>query len=174
MEGTINRRGGEEEERRGGGEERGEDEERRERREGEERRSGEEKREEKKVLISKQAFVPTLQRAVKEDLPDSFTHGFSITGIVADTDLYLDYLINLFRNLGGSIVQKEVLLLYSFFSLPLFLSPFSFFSLRFSRFLRLSLASPSLSISFRLHMWMNCLKATTWSSIVLVWVLVNW
>eukprot|EP00026_Physarum_polycephalum_P013333 Phypoly_transcript_13723.p1 GENE.Phypoly_transcript_13723~~Phypoly_transcript_13723.p1 ORF type:complete len:336 (-),score=42.68 Phypoly_transcript_13723:35-1015(-) len=53
-------------------------------------------------------YVPTLQRAAKEDLPETFTHGFSIIGIVADTDLYLDFLMDKFVRRGGTIIQKEV------------------------------------------------------------------
>lgn len=50
-----------------------------------------------------------VRRAVSEDgLCDSFNHGFAINGIVIDTDIYLDYLLEKARKMDIKIIVKEV------------------------------------------------------------------
>lgn len=54
--------------------------------------------------------VPNLQTALATDKPVGYehTHGFAIEGAVADTDHYLNYLVNLYTKLGGKIIQREL------------------------------------------------------------------
>lgn len=52
--------------------------------------------------------LPNYSRPRKENLPEGYVDGYEIDGIVIDTEIYMQYLINIFKKLGGTIVQKTV------------------------------------------------------------------
>lgn len=52
--------------------------------------------------------IPTYTRPNKEDLPQGYIDGYQIDGIVIDTSIYMDYLMNKFKDLGGVTIQKEI------------------------------------------------------------------
>lgn len=54
-------------------------------------------------------FVPTTRRSHKTELPAGYVDGNTLeVGVVADTDVYLDYLLNKVKKLGIEITIKEV------------------------------------------------------------------
>ncbi|MGB1252796.1 MAG: FAD-dependent oxidoreductase [Candidatus Promineifilaceae bacterium] len=54
------------------------------------------------------ASVPAYHHATADELPAGYQHGYSLTVPVCDTGMYLDYLLNWYRRLGGMIEQREV------------------------------------------------------------------
>lgn len=56
----------------------------------------------------KEAFPGEITRPEKESLPDGYVDGYSIETIVIDTSIYMDYLVDMFKSLGGNIIQEEV------------------------------------------------------------------
>ena len=56
----------------------------------------------------KDAFPGEVERPTKEELPNGYIDGYRIETIVFDTSIYMDYLVRMFKNLGGTIVQKVV------------------------------------------------------------------
>ncbi|EGC37922.1 hypothetical protein DICPUDRAFT_91530 [Dictyostelium purpureum] len=54
-------------------------------------------------------YVQSFRRARKDELPEGYVDGFAVDdGFVMDTDMYMDYLVQTFKSLGGSIEQREV------------------------------------------------------------------
>ncbi|EFA86385.1 D-aspartate oxidase [Heterostelium album PN500] len=54
-------------------------------------------------------FVPSFRRMKKEEMLDGYIDGFTVEdGFVMDTDQYMDWLVESFKALGGSIDQREV------------------------------------------------------------------
>lgn len=54
-------------------------------------------------------LVPTARRAFKDELGAGYVDGFTVVeGVVVDTDIYLDYLVNKVKKLGIQIIIKEV------------------------------------------------------------------
>lgn len=56
----------------------------------------------------KDAFPGEIQRPTKEELPKGYIDGYKISSIVIDTSVYMDYLVNTFKKLGGILIQKEI------------------------------------------------------------------
>ena len=56
----------------------------------------------------REGFPGEIERPTKEDLPEGYIDGYRINSIVIDTSLYMEYLIVAFKNLGGTVVQKEI------------------------------------------------------------------
>ncbi|MDO8583182.1 MAG: FAD-dependent oxidoreductase [bacterium] len=56
----------------------------------------------------KDAFPGKIERPVKKELPKGYIDGYRIQSIVIDTSLYMKYLMNSFKSLGGEIIQKEI------------------------------------------------------------------
>lgn len=54
------------------------------------------------------AYPGKVERPSKEELPKGYVDGYRIETIVFDTSIYMDYLVKMFRNLGGTIIQKEI------------------------------------------------------------------
>ena len=52
--------------------------------------------------------VPAYHHATPDELPEGYPHGYSVVVPVCDTGVYLDYLMGLYRGLGGLIEQQEV------------------------------------------------------------------
>lgn len=52
--------------------------------------------------------VTEFRRATAEELPEGYTDGYVVTVPVIDTRIYMDYLLNRFQELGGTVVQREV------------------------------------------------------------------
>lgn len=52
--------------------------------------------------------VPSYTHATAEDLPHGYEYGYKVTVPVCDTGLYLLYLMNKFKELGGVIQQAEI------------------------------------------------------------------
>lgn len=52
--------------------------------------------------------VPEFKRSSSEDLPSGYIDGYEFDGIIMDTSIYMDYLVNLFNDLGGKIIQKSL------------------------------------------------------------------
>lgn len=52
--------------------------------------------------------VSDYKRPTAEELPKGYIDGYEVEGILMDTTVYMDYILEMFRNLGGTIVQKEV------------------------------------------------------------------
>ncbi|HSX18571.1 MAG TPA: FAD-dependent oxidoreductase [Candidatus Saccharimonadales bacterium] len=50
----------------------------------------------------------SFKRAAKEDLPPGYIDGFEIEGVLMDSSIYVGYLINELKSLGGEIIQKNV------------------------------------------------------------------
>lgn len=55
-----------------------------------------------------EAFPGKIERPKKEELPDGYVDAYRIKSIVIDTGLYMGYLMEMFRSLGGVVIQKEV------------------------------------------------------------------
>ena len=56
----------------------------------------------------KDAVPTSIERPAKDELPEGYVDGYKVQTIVIDTSIYMEYLVNTFRCLGGVIVQKEV------------------------------------------------------------------
>jgi D-amino-acid oxidase len=47
-------------------------------------------------------------KLTKEELPYGYKDGYKIEGMVIDTSIYMDYLLEMFKRLGGQLVQRKV------------------------------------------------------------------
>src|SRR5918992_834856 len=47
-------------------------------------------------------------KLTKEELPYGYKDGYNIEGMVIDTSIYMDYLLEMFKRLGGQLVQRKV------------------------------------------------------------------
>lgn len=56
----------------------------------------------------KAAFPGEIERPSKNELPEGYVDGYRIQSIVIDTSLYMEYLMETFKNLEGELIQKEV------------------------------------------------------------------
>lgn len=54
------------------------------------------------------AGVDSFKRIEAKYLPDGYTDGYQIDGLVMDTDVYMNYLVHVFKKLGGKIKKKEI------------------------------------------------------------------
>lgn len=52
--------------------------------------------------------VEEYRRPKKNELPQGYVDGYQVEGVLMDTTIYMDYLVNKFKELGGVIVQKTV------------------------------------------------------------------
>lgn len=48
------------------------------------------------------------QHAQESELPEGYVDGYVLNAVMMDTTFYMPYLVNLFKELGGTIVQKEI------------------------------------------------------------------
>ncbi|KAM9997422.1 hypothetical protein ACTFIZ_010912 [Dictyostelium cf. discoideum] len=54
-------------------------------------------------------YIKSFRRARKDELPDGYVDGYAIDdGFVMDTDMYMDYLVDQFKSLGGVIEQRHL------------------------------------------------------------------
>ncbi|KAF2074352.1 hypothetical protein CYY_004328 [Polysphondylium violaceum] len=54
-------------------------------------------------------FISSFRRIRKDELPEGYVDGYAVDdGFVMDTDLYMDYLVQSFRDYGGVIEQRFV------------------------------------------------------------------
>ncbi|KYQ89370.1 D-aspartate oxidase [Tieghemostelium lacteum] len=54
-------------------------------------------------------FIKSFRRARKDELPEGYADGYAIDdGFVMDTDMYMNWLVDTFKALGGQIEQREV------------------------------------------------------------------
>lgn len=56
----------------------------------------------------KDALPGEVERPPKEELPEGYVDAYRIKSIVIDTSLYMDFLMEEFKRLGGRIIQKEI------------------------------------------------------------------
>lgn len=49
-----------------------------------------------------------VNRPTEAELPEGYIDGYEIEAVVMDTSIYMEYLVNLYKKLGGIIIQKEV------------------------------------------------------------------
>ncbi len=56
----------------------------------------------------REAFPDAIDRLGNDQLPEGYIDAYSINTIVIDTSIYMKYLADIFNNLGGTIIQKEV------------------------------------------------------------------
>jgi D-amino-acid oxidase len=56
----------------------------------------------------KDALPGEIQRPSKEELPNGYVDAYRINSIVIDTSLYMNYLMETFNDLGGSVIQKKI------------------------------------------------------------------
>ncbi len=56
----------------------------------------------------KDGFPGKVERPTNEELPEGYVDGYRIKSIVIDTSLYMDYLMETFKSLGGQVIQKEI------------------------------------------------------------------
>jgi D-amino-acid oxidase len=47
-------------------------------------------------------------KLTKKELPHGYKDGYKIEGIVIDTSIYMDYLVEMFKHLEGQLIQREV------------------------------------------------------------------
>lgn len=52
--------------------------------------------------------VPGYKKLHTKTLPNGYMHGYEFEGMVIDTSFYMDYLVSLFKKLGGVLIQKEI------------------------------------------------------------------
>lgn len=55
-----------------------------------------------------EAFPGEISRPTGTELPKPYVDAYQIRSIVIDTSLYMEYLMNSFKELGGDVIQKEV------------------------------------------------------------------
>lgn len=60
--------------------------------------------------------VDSYKRINKKYLPKGYTDGYEIEGLVMDTDQYMDYLVDTFKKLGGTIHEKEITIIQEAFT----------------------------------------------------------
>src|SRR3989338_1781456 len=48
------------------------------------------------------------RRLPSKDLPEGYTDGYQFDGILSDTSIYMNYLVEMLQDLGGNIVQKTI------------------------------------------------------------------
>ncbi len=53
-------------------------------------------------------IVPGYKKIPAKDLPAGYQDGYEFEGLVVDTTYYMDWLISLFKGLGGVLIQKEI------------------------------------------------------------------
>ncbi|EGG17159.1 26S proteasome regulatory subunit S2 [Cavenderia fasciculata] len=54
-------------------------------------------------------YIPSFRRIRQDELPKGYVDGYAIDdGFVMDTDMYMDYLVDTFKSLGGVIDQRTV------------------------------------------------------------------
>lgn len=56
----------------------------------------------------KDAIPTKIERPTQEDLPKGYVDGYKFKTIVLDTTIYMDYLVSLFKKLGGNLIQREI------------------------------------------------------------------
>ena len=56
----------------------------------------------------KNALPGEVERPSKEELPEGYIDAYRIQSIVIDTSLYMEYLMETFKSLGGTVIQKEI------------------------------------------------------------------
>lgn len=52
--------------------------------------------------------VESYKKISKKYLPEGYTDGYEIEGLVMDTDTYMEYLVTTFTQLGGKMYKKEI------------------------------------------------------------------
>ncbi len=52
--------------------------------------------------------VSMFKRPDKDQLPEGYVDGYEIAGLVIDTSLYMEYLVKLFKDLGGELIRKDI------------------------------------------------------------------
>lgn len=53
-------------------------------------------------------IVPGYKKVQASNLPKNYQSGYEFEGLVVDTSYYMDYLVTLFKKLGGVLIQKEI------------------------------------------------------------------
>lgn len=56
----------------------------------------------------KVAVEDSFRRLNRSEIPNGYIDGYEIQGLVIDTSIYMDYLVDFFKKAGGELVQKEV------------------------------------------------------------------
>ena len=54
------------------------------------------------------AGIDSYRKLYAEELPQGYIDGYHVEGILMDTSMYMDYLLNKFKQLQGMIIQKTV------------------------------------------------------------------
>lgn len=52
--------------------------------------------------------VDSFRRTRPNELPPGYEDGYAVEGLIMETDIYMEYLVSWFRQLGGTMVHKEV------------------------------------------------------------------
>ncbi|MBI2621043.1 MAG: FAD-dependent oxidoreductase [Candidatus Levybacteria bacterium] len=52
--------------------------------------------------------INSFQKLAPENLPDGYKYGYTYDTFVIDTSIYMDYLVAMFKKLGGKMVKKSV------------------------------------------------------------------
>lgn len=52
--------------------------------------------------------VDEYNRPRKDELPNGYVDGYQVYAVMMDTTIYMDYLVEMFKNLGGKIVQRAI------------------------------------------------------------------
>ena len=52
--------------------------------------------------------IEGFRRLTKEEMPAGYVDGYEMDGIVMDTTMYMDYLVNTFKSLGGKMTKQKV------------------------------------------------------------------
>lgn len=56
----------------------------------------------------KDALPGEIERPTQEELPEGYVDAYRIQSIVLDTSLYMEYLMETFKSLKGTVIQKEI------------------------------------------------------------------
>lgn len=48
------------------------------------------------------------RRPTQDELPKGYIDGYQVEAVMTDTTFYMDYLVEVFKNLGGELIQKNV------------------------------------------------------------------
>lgn len=48
------------------------------------------------------------RRPTKTELPQGYLDGYEVEGVLLDTSVYMDYLVDMFKKLGGTIIKREI------------------------------------------------------------------
>lgn len=52
--------------------------------------------------------VDSFRRTTKDELPAGYQDGYAIEGLIMDTNIYMEYLVEKFKELGGKMIKKNV------------------------------------------------------------------